>query len=219
MFEVGVEARGNGVILWQSPAPALCSASFYRGIRHYDAEGGKLVTNGRLGEAFESGFAQRMLGRGELFPRTDGRRGGNIDGVRFRVILILRLGGAGGVTDEGSLESLHLGREDGEEEGSGDDKNCSHVFHANRPTGDGERPDRWWAWKVARLAGMSQTPGTLTPRRRPRVGAHPAAGGRETSLGRTRRARRINRTLAVAYPDADCELDFEIGRASCRERV
>lgn len=55
---------------------------------------------------------------------------------------------------------------------------------------------------------MSQTPGTLTPRRRPRVGAHPAARGRETSLGRTRRARRINRTLAVAYPAADCELDF-----------
>ncbi|WP_027004202.1 endonuclease III [Corynebacterium halotolerans] len=55
---------------------------------------------------------------------------------------------------------------------------------------------------------MPQTPGSLTPRRRRRVGAHPAARGQETSLGRTRRARRINRTLAVAYPDAHAELDF-----------
>lgn len=30
----------------------------------------------------------------------------------------------------------------------------------------------------------------------------------ETSLGRTRRARRINRALATRYPDAHCELDF-----------
>lgn len=30
----------------------------------------------------------------------------------------------------------------------------------------------------------------------------------ETPLARTRRARRINRELAVAYPDAHCELDF-----------
>ncbi|MFI6367403.1 endonuclease III [Nocardia sp. NPDC050630] len=30
----------------------------------------------------------------------------------------------------------------------------------------------------------------------------------ETQLGRTRRARRMNRTLAVAFPDAHCELDF-----------
>lgn len=30
----------------------------------------------------------------------------------------------------------------------------------------------------------------------------------ETSLARTRRARRINRELATAYPDAHCELDF-----------
>ena len=30
----------------------------------------------------------------------------------------------------------------------------------------------------------------------------------ETPLARTRRARRINRTLAVRYPDAHCELDY-----------
>lgn len=30
----------------------------------------------------------------------------------------------------------------------------------------------------------------------------------ESALARTRRARRINRTLAVEYPDARCELDF-----------
>ena len=30
----------------------------------------------------------------------------------------------------------------------------------------------------------------------------------ETALARTRRARRINRLLAVRYPDAHCELDF-----------
>jgi endonuclease-3 len=30
----------------------------------------------------------------------------------------------------------------------------------------------------------------------------------ETPLGRTRRARRISRELALAYPDAHCELDF-----------
>jgi endonuclease-3 len=30
----------------------------------------------------------------------------------------------------------------------------------------------------------------------------------ETSLARTRRARRINRVLAETYPDAHCELDF-----------
>ncbi|NLA56770.1 MAG: endonuclease III [Corynebacterium humireducens] len=37
---------------------------------------------------------------------------------------------------------------------------------------------------------------------------HPAARGVETDLGRTRRARRINRALAAEYPDAHCELDF-----------
>ncbi|RIX36293.1 endonuclease III [Corynebacterium falsenii] len=37
---------------------------------------------------------------------------------------------------------------------------------------------------------------------------HIAARGKETPLGRKRRARKINRTLAVAYPDAHAELDF-----------
>ena len=55
---------------------------------------------------------------------------------------------------------------------------------------------------------MSAPPATLTNPSRPRVGAHPAASGRETDLGRKRRARRINRTLAVGYPDARCDLDF-----------
>lgn len=41
-----------------------------------------------------------------------------------------------------------------------------------------------------------------------RPGTHPAAKGRETDLGRVRRARRINRTLAEAFPDAHAELDF-----------
>ncbi|MFC6147190.1 endonuclease III [Corynebacterium nasicanis] len=44
------------------------------------------------------------------------------------------------------------------------------------------------------------------PVRSPR--SHPAARGTETDLGRTRRARRINRQLAAEYPDAHCELDF-----------
>ncbi|HJD78448.1 MAG TPA: endonuclease III [Corynebacterium pollutisoli] len=44
------------------------------------------------------------------------------------------------------------------------------------------------------------------PVRSPRP--HPAARGTETDLGRTRRARRINRQLAEEYPDAHCELDF-----------
>ncbi|MEX3504071.1 endonuclease III [Corynebacterium sp. LK2510] len=48
----------------------------------------------------------------------------------------------------------------------------------------------------------------LTPPRHRRPGAHPAAKGRETQLGRTRRARRINRTLAATFPDAHAELDF-----------
>ncbi|OEX95814.1 endonuclease III [Corynebacterium sp. BCW_4722] len=51
-------------------------------------------------------------------------------------------------------------------------------------------------------------PESLTPVKRRRPGSHPAAKGRETELGRTRRARRINRTLAAAFPDAHAELDF-----------
>jgi endonuclease-3 len=48
---------------------------------------------------------------------------------------------------------------------------------------------------------------------RPRATADPAAAAArryetETPLGRTRRARRINRELAEVYPDAHCELDF-----------
>lgn len=47
-----------------------------------------------------------------------------------------------------------------------------------------------------------------TPPTLPRIGSHIAAKGKETPLGRKRRARKINRTLAVAYPNAFCELDF-----------
>ncbi|MCF4005744.1 endonuclease III [Corynebacterium uropygiale] len=47
-----------------------------------------------------------------------------------------------------------------------------------------------------------------TPATRPRPGTHPARRGTESALARTRRARRINRTLARAYPDAHCELTF-----------
>lgn len=49
--------------------------------------------------------------------------------------------------------------------------------------------------------------GTAAPKL-PRPGSHLAAKGRETPLGRTRRARKINRMLAEAYPDAHAELDF-----------
>lgn len=49
---------------------------------------------------------------------------------------------------------------------------------------------------------------SLTPQQQRRPGSHPAAKGKETALGRTRRARRINRTLAAAFPDAHAELDF-----------
>lgn len=57
---------------------------------------------------------------------------------------------------------------------------------------------------------QSQTSTTkrTTPATRPRVGAHVAVKGRETDIGRKRRARRINRTLTVGHPDAHCELDF-----------
>ncbi len=48
----------------------------------------------------------------------------------------------------------------------------------------------------------------IRERRRKRPGAHAAAKGRETQLGMVRRARKINRELAVAYPAAYCELDF-----------
>lgn len=54
---------------------------------------------------------------------------------------------------------------------------------------------------------MSPMPST-TPAKHRRPGTHPAALGEETPLGRKRRARRINRTLAEAFPDAHAELDF-----------
>ncbi|WP_257183360.1 endonuclease III [Corynebacterium cystitidis] len=50
---------------------------------------------------------------------------------------------------------------------------------------------------------------SLTPQKPRRPGSHPATKGAETALGRTRRARRINRTLAVVFPKARAELDFE----------
>jgi endonuclease-3 len=49
------------------------------------------------------------------------------------------------------------------------------------------------------------------PPRAPKSVPSRTAGTRrppETALGRTRRARRINRILADTYPDAHCELDF-----------
>lgn len=59
------------------------------------------------------------------------------------------------------------------------------------------------------MAGIKAgTQGSITPQKRPRVGAHIANKGGETDIGRKRRARRINRTLMLAYPDAQCELDF-----------
>lgn len=49
---------------------------------------------------------------------------------------------------------------------------------------------------------------STTPVRFRRPGSHPAARGTETELGRVRRARRVNRTLAAMFPDAHAELDF-----------
>lgn len=40
-------------------------------------------------------------------------------------------------------------------------------------------------------------------------GPRPTAAAQESSLALVRRARRINRELALAYPDAHCELDFD----------
>lgn len=48
-------------------------------------------------------------------------------------------------------------------------------------------------------------PASDRPRRVKKPAGHWA---RETELGRTRRARRIDRELTVLYPDAQCELDF-----------
>ncbi|WP_083789479.1 endonuclease III [Corynebacterium lipophiloflavum] len=56
--------------------------------------------------------------------------------------------------------------------------------------------------------GSSLPAASLTPQRRRRPGSHPASKGAETAIGRTRRARRINRTLAAVFPDAHAELDY-----------
>ena len=61
---------------------------------------------------------------------------------------------------------------------------------------------------MSRTSASSSSSALPTPQRRRRPGTHPAAKGRETPLGRTRRARRINRTLALVFPDARAELDF-----------
>ncbi|MCO6394996.1 MULTISPECIES: endonuclease III [Corynebacterium] len=50
--------------------------------------------------------------------------------------------------------------------------------------------------------------GSLTPQQRRVPGKHPVLKGEESPLARKRRARRINRTLAKAFPDAHAELDF-----------
>lgn len=55
-----------------------------------------------------------------------------------------------------------------------------------------------------KVVGMS---GTITPQL-PRPGSHKAARGQETPLGLKRRARKIDRMLMEAYPDAHAELDF-----------
>ena len=63
---------------------------------------------------------------------------------------------------------------------------------------------------IAIVNGMSDavSPNPQFARRTRRPGTHPAAKGKETELGRTRRGRRINRMLAQVYPDAHAELDF-----------
>ena len=58
------------------------------------------------------------------------------------------------------------------------------------------------------LKSMAGSFGSITPQKRPRVGSHIANKVGETDIGRNRRARRVNRTLTLAYPDAHCELDF-----------
>lgn len=52
------------------------------------------------------------------------------------------------------------------------------------------------------------TPEAKPVRRRKPAGSAASAFADETPLGRVRRARRMNRTLALAFPDAHCELDF-----------
>ena len=61
---------------------------------------------------------------------------------------------------------------------------------------------------VPSIVNAMSASASRTPQRFRRPGSHPAAKGAETDLGRTRRARRINRTLAAMFPDAHAELDF-----------
>ncbi|WP_301925460.1 endonuclease III [Corynebacterium glaucum] len=56
--------------------------------------------------------------------------------------------------------------------------------------------------------GRADNGASISKRKLRRPGTHPAAKGTETDLGRVRRARRINRTLAATFPDAHAELDF-----------
>ncbi|MBO0853743.1 MAG: endonuclease III [Nocardia sp.] len=53
---------------------------------------------------------------------------------------------------------------------------------------------------------------TESPKRTKAARSNPKSAAarfaKETRLGRVRRARRMNRTLALAFPDAHCELDF-----------
>lgn len=62
---------------------------------------------------------------------------------------------------------------------------------------------------ASRLTGVTDT-GPADPAAQPRPQRRRSAKqwAAETPLGRTRRARAINRDLAAAYPDAHCELDF-----------
>ena len=55
--------------------------------------------------------------------------------------------------------------------------------------------------------GSSRSQGTGTPRRR--AAQAPAEPPSPPATALVRRARRIDRELAAAYPDARCELDFE----------
>lgn len=57
------------------------------------------------------------------------------------------------------------------------------------------------------VASHSLTPSPADVR--PRGAKHPAVTGKETRRGLVTRARRMARTLAVAYPEAYCELNFE----------
>ncbi|MQY17940.1 Endonuclease III [Nocardia sp. RB20] len=59
-----------------------------------------------------------------------------------------------------------------------------------------------------RKPATSASSAAAEPQRRDTSAARAAKFAAETRLGLVRRARRMNRTLAVAFPDAHCELDF-----------